>query len=228
MTALRREMDIIANNIANQNTPGYQSEKPLFLEYLAKQEGLEKVSYVHDYGTAKNLSQGSLSRTGNSLDVAIEGDGYFALQTPQGTRYTRNGHFTLNEIGQIVNSNGNAVMAGGSTITVTAEDNNIAISTDGTVSSDRGVIGKLDIVTFENPQELMREGSTTYSAENLEATPATNAKVRQGFVEGSNVNPMIEITNMIDVVRRYQSAAKLEESEHQRHRNAIRRLTTVQ
>lgn len=230
-----RSMDVIANNLANVSTPGFKRETAQFEQYVSQvqpaegQTGTQTVSFVKNAGILRDLSQGELSRTGAPLDVGINGNGYFVVQTPAGMRYTRDGHFSLDQNGQIVTSDGYPVQGDGGAITITPDDGTINIGPDGTISSilngNSNQIGKLQVVDFANDAALTKQGSNLYSTTQLTA-PAT-AKVQQGMLEGSNVQPVIEITHMIDVTRAYQMTATLSSSQESLMRQAISQLGAV-
>src|SRR5258708_687194 len=151
-----RAMDVIANNLANVSTPGFKREAAKFEEYVARvrpaegQKGIQTVSFVKDAGILRDLSQGNVTHTGAPFDLAINGKGYFAIQTPQGERYTRDGHFSLDNNGQLVNSNGYPLMGDGGPVTVTPDDGDVQIGADGTVSGKTGQLAKLRVVDFPN------------------------------------------------------------------------------
>ncbi len=227
-SAMMREMSTIANNLANMNTTAYKSQSMLFDEYLmpvAKEDSPEKsLSFVQDYGQFRNLSDGELKPTGNPLDVAISGEGMFQVQAPQGTEYTRDGHFQLDDQGQLVNSQGMPILTtSGTTISFASDEGQISIASDGTVSTDRGQRGKLNLVTFANPQDMKATGYGLYSTTQTE-TPVTDPRFVQGSLEGSNVNSIAEMTNMIDVQRSYISAAKLVQTADDMRRQAISQI----
>ena len=227
-----RSMDVIANNLANVSTPGYKRETARFEEYMEQvrpaegQKGTQSVSFVKDAGNLRDLSQGELTHTGAPLDVAINGNGYFQVQTPAGMRYTRDGHFSLDANGQLVTSEGYPVQGDGGAITITPDAGDINIGTDGTISSvvngNINQLGKLGVVDFGNDSALTKQGSNLYSTTQA-ATPGT-ASVQQGMLEGSNVQPVIEITHMIDVTRAYQMTATLSSSQEDLMRQAISQL----
>jgi len=225
-TTLRREMTSVANNIANMNTHAYKRESMMFDDFLMRSKGGEaimgdKLKFVRDVSQYRDLSEGSLEETGNSLDVAIHGDGYFVVETPQGNRYTRNGHFQLNNEGIVVTSDGHPVLTEeGDQISIQANDSRIDISRTGQIYTDGGEIGKLSIVNFENPQFLDKTSSTMYSSD----TPGTQVEqphVIQGKLELSNVQPIIEMTRMIDVHRSYEKAKDLVGKEDERIKKAL-------
>lgn len=228
--ALQEQMDTVANNIANLNTPGYRQNNMVFLEYMSRQRNAEKagndsISMVHDYGQFMNTENGPLRRTENPLDVALEGPAFFGIQTPDGVQYTRAGNFQLNGNRELVTGSGMLVAdAGGGAIAIPEDATEIIIARDGTVSTNQGEIAQIMVVEFENPQDLVPQGNGLYKTESA-ANPAENTTVLQGMVEGSNVNPVLEMTRMIDVSRAYQSTHRMLQNEHERQRGMIQTLT---
>ena len=221
---LARQMDVIAHNIANANTPAYNSEKMVFVDYLIQPQRKEPMNFVQDYGTYRDLSEGPMSPTGNPLDVAISGEGYFSIQTPDGVRYTRHGRFMLNPDNQIVDGQGQPLLnAGGSPIAVPAGER-VTIANDGTVSTPNGALGRIGVVTFADQQKMAREANGLYSAEGQPSQPAEKATLLQGTLEQSNVEAIVEMTRMIDVSRSYESASRFLNSEHERQLRAIRAM----
>jgi flagellar basal-body rod protein FlgF len=230
--AAYRAMDVIANNLANVSTPGFKREAAKFEEFVTHvapsegQKGIQSVSFVKDAGVMRDVAEGNIETTGAPLDVAIEGAGYFAVQAPSGLRFTRNGHFSLDGSGQLVTSNGLPVQGDGGAITVTPDDGDIHIAADGTVSGKQGQIAKLRLVDFPNPRSLVKEGDSLYSTTQTPAT-TVDAKLRQGMLESSNVQPVIEISHMIEVMRSYEATATLAKSREDLMRQAIDKLGTM-
>lgn len=228
-----RSMDVIANNIANVSTPGYKRESVRFEQYLQRvtpaegERSGQTLSFVRDAGVTRDLSGGRLEQTGAPFDIAINGSGFFVVQTSAGERYTRNGHFTLNADGTLVTETGDPVLGDGGPISITADDGDVSIGADGTVSGSQGQIGKLRVVDFANPRALVKQGDSLYSA-TATANPATNASLSQGMLESSNVQPVIEIARMIEVMRAYEATSSLEQSSSDMKRQAIQKLGTVQ
>ncbi len=236
--ALRREMEIIANNMANMSTTAFKSERPVFQAYLMgtgetatvdPTDGGD-VAFVQDYGILRDTSSGSLTQTGNPYDLALQGDGFFVVQTPDGDRYTRNGHFTIDPAGKIVTREGLAVLnASGQPITVPKDSNPPVIAGDGTVTVDGLQVGKLRLVEFGNLQQLRKEGDSLWSSmDGNQPQDAKATQVQQGMIEGSNVQPVIEMTRMIDVSRTYQSTQRMIEQQQQLEQTAIQKLASVQ
>jgi len=231
--AAYRAMDVIANNLANASTPGFKREAAKFEEYITKlrpaegQKGPQSMSFVKDAGVMRDSSQGNVEQTGAPYDLALTGKGYFAVQTPAGMRYTRDGHFSLDASGNLVTSQGFQVQGDGGAITITPNDGDINIAPDGTISSVvRGVgnlLGKLKIVDFADTAALVKQGANLYSTGQTPTTPA-NSGVRQGALEASNVAPVIEISHMIEVMRAYEATATLAKSQEDMMRQAIEKL----
>lgn len=226
--AMTRQMSVIANNLANMNTAGYKAESALFEEFMmpvAREQSPDKtISFVQDFGLNRNLSGGRLETTDNPLDLAISGDGYFKVETQSGTQYTRDGHLQLDSQGRLVNSSGNPILTtSGSQLTFTTADGPISIASDGTISTDQGNRGKIGLVQFENPRLLQKTGNNLYQTEEPEQ-PVRNPAILQGALEMSNVQPIVEMTNMIEVLRSYSAAADMVEKADQLERRAIAAL----
>ncbi|HZR72764.1 flagellar basal-body rod protein FlgF [Bradyrhizobium sp.] len=240
-TALERQLDVIANNIANVNTTGFKADGSLFEEYLntpAHEDNFvgrdRHVSFVQDRGTYRNMTQGPVEGTGNPLDVAIDGSGFLAVQTSGGERYTRDGSLHIDNTGQLVTSNGNPVLGATGPIVFQATDHDINITPDGTVTVVEGANrtdstrGKLRLVSFTDAQKLLKQGSNLYAAgEGGAPQPDTKSTVRQGFIEKSNVNSVAEMSLMMEVSRAYTSIANLMNQQAELQKTAIQQLADV-
>ncbi len=227
-SVLSRQMDVIATNLANLETAGFKAENMIFTELLEQTAEGEVLSLVHDVSFVRDLSEGPMVGTQSPLDLAIHGQGYFVVDTPDGERYTRHGVFQLDDGGQIVTTEGHPVLNnGGAPIVVPLDTSRITITRDGTISADAQEIGQIKLVSFESPQALSKIGSGLYEA--IDQTPTTDpdSEVLQGMVENSNVKGVVEMTRMIDTVRSYQAAAKLADTEHQRILDAIEALVST-
>ncbi len=228
--ALQQKMDVISNNIANMSTNGYKSQHMVFAEYVMQPEtGTpgDAMSMVMDYGQFKDISQGPMSVTGNPLDIAIEGDGFFAVQTDNGVRYTRGGSFSLNADREIVTPAGLQVLdEGGNPIVIPDNTDTIFVKANGSIGTEAGEIALLQISNFEDLQALEPEGNTLFRT-NQSPIPAEQFQVVQGSIEESNVNPIEEMTAMIDVSRAYQMTMRILQDEHERERTAIQRLSRL-
>jgi flagellar basal-body rod protein FlgF len=229
-TALARELDVIANNMANVTTNGFKGRSARFREYLMPNAAADafpqpdrQLSYVVDAGTPLDLSTGSVEMTGNPLHAAIKGDAFFAVQTPAGERYTRNGAFELDARGQLVTSDGHVVLGQSGPITIGPEETGFSIAPDGAVVSSAGERGRLRLVRFTRPQALESVGANLLAS--LEpAQPAANVKVEGGAIERSNVKPVVEMSRLIDVNRTYTTIAAMIGRMDELRRSAISRL----
>ncbi|MCF8496360.1 MAG: flagellar basal-body rod protein FlgF [Alphaproteobacteria bacterium] len=223
---LRTNMDLIANNLANMNTPGFRGQNLLFVEYIDQPRGGDPLSFSYDKGQYELTAPGSMSFTENPLDVAIAGPGFFGVQAPGGvTAYTRGGDFQRSADGMLVTSAGYPVAGqGGGAITIPQGSLEISIDEAGVVSTQDGQIGQLMVVEFDDLQELEPMGNNLYKAPSP-GRPATESHVRQGQLEGSNVTPVVEMTRMIDTLRSFQSLQQILQSENDRLRTAIQKLT---
>ena len=225
-SVLARQMDVIATNLANLETAGFKSEHMIFTELIEQTSDEEFLSIVHDVSFVRDLAEGPLTGTQSPLDLAIHGDGYFVVDTPDGERYTRHGVFQLDDNGTVVTTEGHPVLSsGGAPIAIPLDATDITITRDGTISADTNEIGRIKLVRFDDPQALSKVGSGLYDAEGQTPQPASDSEVVQGMVESSNVKGVVEMTRMIDTVRAYQAAAKLADMEHQRILDAIEALT---
>jgi len=240
--ALQRELDIVANNIANLNTTGFKADNVVFHEYLmpgarANQfaGGDRQISFVHDRATWLDLSQGPAQPTGNPLDIAISGNAFLTVQTPRGERYTRNGALQLNSQGQLVTSEGLQVIGQNGPIVFQPTDRDISINIDGTISVREGQNttdsqrGKLKLTVFDQPQRLRKDGTSTFMApDGVAAQPAgPDIRVNQGVIEKSNVNSVMEMTRMVEVTRAYTQIAGMLQNQNDMRRTAIEKLAEV-
>lgn len=233
-TALRRELDVVANNIANMSTVGFKSEQVLFHEILNKkitpEAGREKFSMVNDYGSYRDIRQGSVEYTGNPLDIALSGDGYLAIEAaPDGTpRYSRAGNLQLNDQRQIVDKNGLIVLSeSDQPITIPPDEVEINIDSKGGIATENGAVGNLKLVRFDRPQFLEAQQGGLYTAGEEPPLPAADIQVQQGSLEKSNVEPIVEMTRMIELQRAYERVSRMLNDEDQRQTDAITRLGRI-
>jgi flagellar basal-body rod protein FlgF len=224
---LQRALQITANNIANVDTAGFKLEAPVVKEEsLTPFGGDQPISYVLDYGVARDFGQGTLEQTGNAMDVGIEGDAFFAVQTPAGVRYTRDGRFTVDVQNRLVTKDGHPVLGqGGRPITIDPTAGEPSIAADGGVFQRLVPVGRIEAVRFADLSRLSKDGQNLFVApQDLAAAPAPDARLHQGMVEASNVKPMIEITNLIEITRAYERIAKMMDQTGDLHSRAIDRL----
>jgi len=232
--AMRRQMDIIANNIANMSTTAFKRENVMFGEYLKEAEGdsdksLRQISYVQDFGISRNMTDGQLETTGNSFDIALSGDGMFQVQKNNGElAYTRNGHLALSDDYTLITSTGQPILdQAGKTIQLPENVTDIKIASDGTISSrTAGQIAVLNVVAFADNSKLKKIGDNMFTT-NSAPQPATDYTILQGMTETSNVQAIIEVTRMIQVSRSYTSTAKLMERLQESESKAINQLAKV-
>lgn len=224
---LRRNMDIIANNMANMNTPAYKAERLIFIEHLQKPTNDDKQSFAQDIGTVRDTTEGPLVKTDNPFDLAISGEGYFTIETPLGNRYTRHGRFQLDAENKLVTGQGNPVLdAGGNQVNIPVNIGRVEISGDGTISSDAGPIAQLGLVKFENEQLLQRSANNLYIApDDVQPEEVEKPKIAQGMLEESNVQAISQLSEMIKVHRSHQSLGRAIQQEHERQMKAINRIS---
>lgn len=230
--ALRRQLDITANNMANTDTVGYKREGAVFHEYVENAEeaplaDARKTSFVLDYGTVHDTSQGAFQATGNPLDVMIEGPGYLNVENPAGgVAYTRAGFIKVLENGDLAISGGQRLLdANGQPINVHAEEiDKVTITADGAVMGEQGELGRIAVTSFadENMLEVRGDGLLTGTG----GTPA-GARLRTGGVEASNVEPIVETTHMVEILRSYQTSQRMSSDLAEMRRRAIDRLSRI-
>ena len=239
-TILNRELDVAANNLANVDTTGFKVESVITADDPVTPThappGSTPIQFALDQGVARDFTQGALQQTGSPLDLGIEGKGFFQVQTPAGVRYTRDGRFGTDAQGQLIDSQGDPVLdAGGSPITLNAQGGAPQIGLDGTVTqtipgqAQAAVIGKVGVVTFDSLGGLSKTGDGLYqNTTNATATPASAARVRQGMLESSNVQPIIQVTDLIRISRAYESVSQMMSDNSDLSKSAIQRLGSVQ
>ncbi len=235
--SLRREMDIVANNIANINTTGFKADTAVFEEFLMPGASADQfarpdrtLSYVVDRSTWHDMGQGPVHQTGNPLDVAIDGRAFLVVETPRGERFTRNGSMQINAAGELVTSEGFRVLGDAGPIQFQANDRDIVIGRDGSVAVPEGPRGRLRLVTFEAPERLQKDGSSTFAApEGLNPQPAAPeaANVVQFSLEQSNVRGVIAMTRMIEVSRSYTHVSTILQNQGDMRRSAVEKLAEV-
>lgn len=231
LSAQMRASQLTANNLANADTPGYRGTRPIFAEHVAQQgrvagpHGAGSVGYSWDRASWRDLTPGSIQQTGNPLDVAISGEGFFVVETPRGERYTRAGRFALGSEGRLIDQNGNPVLNTNSQpIALSPNDTRIEIQGDGTIRSENGVLGRFRLVRFADEQALRAEGDRHLSADGQAPEEVARPSIVQGAVEGSNVQSVLEMTRMMAELREFQFATQFLEREGERQQSAIDRL----
>lgn len=225
LSAQQRATEVLAHNMANADTPGFRGSQPVFTSYLDRRTGADAAVMTQDRATWRDMTPGPLQATGNPLDLALPGEGFFVLETGRGERYTRAGRFTLSPEGRIVDPEGNPVLGDAGPIAVPRGDSRITVAGDGTVRTETGPLGRLRIVRFADPQRLAAEGDRLFERpQGLEAEPVAEPRVVQGSVEGSNVRPIVEMVRMMAELREFQFATQFAERESDRQQSAIERI----
>jgi flagellar basal-body rod protein FlgF len=230
MIAQQRATDVTADNIANANTPGFKAERMLFSDWVSRQNGgtvirgEAGIAYTQDRATWRDPRAGTLSHTGNPLDLAITSDGYFTVNTPRGPRLTRDGRFGLMPSGTVADSSGNAVLdTNGQPIVLAQTDTKITIAGDGTISSENGQLVKIGVVRVSDPMQIVGEGNTQFRA-NAPTIAVTSPGIVQGAIEDSNVQPVLEITQMMAGMQNFQFMSQFIHAEADRQQSAIDKL----
>ncbi|MES2913474.1 MAG: flagellar hook-basal body complex protein [Pseudomonadota bacterium] len=222
-SGLMREMAVVANNIANASTTGFRREGVVFSEYVVALDQDPSLSMAYASGRQVDLSQSTLSQTGGQFDLAIQGEGFFLIETPQGERLTRAGSFTPSAEGELVTPDGYRLLdAGGAPVFVPPDARGVAIAPDGTLSAEGQPIAQVGLWKPSDPLSLRHQSGTLFSAGDLE--PVEGATVLQGMLEDSNVEPVSEIARMIEVQRAYELGQKFLDAEDQRVRGVITTL----
>lgn len=225
---LQRRMDVAANNLANVNTTGFKADA-LVLEEAAGTNARadadpRDVRFVRDVTLMRDMRQGPIAMTGNPLDVAIEGEGFFMVEGPNGPLYTRDGAFTLSGDGRLVTTDGRAVLnSGGAPITIDPQGESPSIGRDGAIRVAGVEAGRIGVASFAAPGALSKVGDNLWDAQN-QPPGAFEGVVLQGALEGSNVSPVIELTRLIEISRAYQSAARIVSGADELRQRAIERL----
>ena len=230
LIAQQRAMDITANNIANANTPGYRTERVQFSDWIDPQPGTasppggHSITYTQDRATYRESQPGTLTHTANPFDLALTGDGYFTVNTKAGPRLTRDGRFGPMPDGTLADSSGNAVLdTNGKPIQMASTDTQITISADGSVFSENGPLGKIGVVQPADPMKMRAEGATNFVSD-ADTAPVAAPGLVQGAIEGSNVQPVMEVTRMMDNERQFQFVTQFVQAEGDRQQQSIDKL----
>ena len=224
-TGLLREMQTVANNIANSVTTGYRQEGLIFSEHVLRADNGPSVSMARANVRSTSLEQGALTLTGSPMDLAIEGPGFFLIETPAGERLSRAGNFALSAEGDLVTPGGFRVLdAGGAPVFIPPDAGEIGISADGTISADGRLLGQIGLVVPTDPLSLMREDGVMFRIEGGTG-PVADGRILQGFLEGANVDPIGQFARMIEVQRAYELGQSFLDAENERIRETLKALT---
>lgn len=231
LSAQQRALDVTATNLANASTPGFKASRVLFTDWLSAQAGTDmpggdrKLAYTQDRATYRDQRQGPLQHTSNPLDLAVSGDGYFTVSTPQGPRLTRAGHFTQQANGTIGDMEGNALLgSSGAPLRIAPTDTDITVTADGTISTESGEIGRIGVVMPGDQNRLGAEGNRNLRAD-VPTEPVRQPQIVQGAVEDSNVQPVMETTRMMSDLRSFQFTTQFVQAESERMQSAIDKIT---
>ncbi len=230
--ALRRRMDVTANNMANMNTAGFKRERPVFREYVERTESApieaaRNTAFVLDMGATHDTTAGAFQSTGNPLDVMIDGPGYLSVQAPGGgTAYTRAGFVRLNQAGELTTAGGQTLLGEGGRPVVVPPDqlDTLTIGADGSVMARDGALGRLTVTVFDDERGLTPRGDGMMTGAGGRELAAADTKLKSGGIEGSNVEPIVETTQMVDILRAYQTSMKMTQDMDDLRRRAIDRL----
>ena len=221
MEVLQKKTNIRSNNLANANTTGFKKSEGITRSFpemlLSRIEAGEPDQEIGEMSTGaymerkfKDMSQGSFQQTGNQLDFAVEGEGYFVIETEAGERYSRDGNFTINADSELVTQGGNHVLNTDGERIQLIPDQDFRVSADGQITFNNGLQGdQIDLVNFEDEAELTQEGDNLYTAEEGAAAVESEAGIAQGYLEGSNVKIVEEMAKMIKTTRHYESNQKV-------------------
>ena len=222
-SGLMREMQVVANNIANISTTGFRREGVVFEEYVARMDDGPSLSMANASARVVDLTQAGISQTGGVFDFAIQGDGFFLIETPEGERLTRAGSFTPSTAGELMTNDGYRLLdQGGAPVFVPPTARSIAVAQDGTVSADGAPIARIGLWQPSDPLTLQHQAGTMFSADDVE--PTDQGTVLQGYLEDSNVNPVMEIARMIEVQRAYELGQSFMDQEDKRVRSVVETL----
>ncbi|MCG7521701.1 flagellar hook-basal body complex protein [Ruegeria sp. Ofav3-42] len=223
-SGLMNEMRLVANNIANANTTGYRAQGLVFSEFVRDMPGNPSLSMSRAEVRNTSLQQGVLTETGGQFDFAIEGDGFFMVETPAGNRLTRAGAFSPSADGDLVTMGGHRVLdSNGAPVFIPPDAASIDVGSDGTLSVDGQLLGQIGVYRVADAKTLVREGSTQFRAEG-DIEPVEEPVVVHRFLEGSNVNAIAQVSRLVEIQRAYELGQSFLDSEHERMRGALKAL----
>lgn len=231
--ALRRQMDVAANNMANVSTPGFKAEDVLFEPVIRRPASITErpgtVAFVRDYTLSRDFRPGALQRTDNPLDLALTSDGFFTVQTAQGPAYTRDGRFQLDPNGRLVNRDGQPVLdTAGQPVTLDLTAGEPEIGRTGIITQAGAEVARLNVAVFQRPGALDKVGDNLWRATTEAPVTAEAPDMVQGMIEGSNVVAVRELTRIMEISRAFESASRLQRQAEDLRRTAIERLARVQ
>ena len=231
LVAQSRDQDVLANNVANADTPGFKAERTLFSDWLNRARGIDPLrggaveASVQDRATYRDAAQGPMQRTGNPFDLALSGAGYFTVQTAAGPRLTRSGRFGPLPDGTVADDAGEPLLdSAGAPMRMAPGDTDVSVTADGVITGQSGRIGRIGVVQPNDLNRMTSEGGHSMRAD-TDTAPVTSPQVVQGMLEGSNVQPILETTRMMTSLREFQFASQFMQGESDRLQGAIDKLT---
>ena len=221
--ALERDMTVIANNLANVTTAGFRATRTVFDEVMVR-AGRRELAFVQDVAQTRDPTPGPITQTGSPLDLALDGAGYLSFASDAGIRYARSARLEIAADGRLIDAGGHTPLdEGGNPIVPPGEERAPTIAGDGTLSGRSGPLARLGVAAFASEQDLVPVGAGRYEAQRPALTEGARARVVQGALEGSNVQPVLEMTTLLASVRAFEGAQRLVETEHELERQAIER-----
>lgn len=228
---LRQRIDATANNLANLTTTGFKAERLVMRELnqapAASNGNPSDIAFVDAWMLQRDFTAGPITRTGNALDIAIDGEGFFAISTAEGDAYTRDGRFTLDDQGQLVTRNGDPVLGDGGPIVLDPTLGDVTITPEGAVMQGDTQAGRIRLVAFETPEALEKVGGNLWKATGEAPREPENSRLVSGSIEGSNVNAIVELTQMISISRAYETVSKMISQSDQLRSTSIEKLARV-
>ena len=219
-----RRFNIISNNLANVKTAGFKKDVPVFRKIVS--QALDRAKSRERDGQAIFFQPGEIQKTGSPLDLSIDGEGFFKIKTPYGTRYTRTGNFVLDKDNRLVTGSGFPVLGKNGEMFLNGSP--VTIEADGTVKAGGNDMGQIALVTFADTKDLTKEGYTLFKVEDSRVEKeADQAQVLQGTLESSNVNAMEEMIQLMDALRTYESCLKVIQSKDETDSKAVNDLGRV-
>jgi len=230
--AMMNQLDVLANNLANVNTPGFKKDTISFEAVMAASalqgsEGSADTPALATGSYSIDFSAGSVKVTDNTFDIALDGDGFFAINTPQGKAYTRQGNFKMDANSKLVTADGYEVLGGGAPIIING--GSVSFDAKGQIFVEGQAAGSIDVLDFPKPYDLRKIGSALFMPNDPDATPQAtrDTVVRQGYLEGSNVNSLEEMVRMIETTRSSETCQRMIQSYDQLTGKAVNDLGKV-
>ncbi len=222
--ALNDELSITANNMSNANTSGFKRDIQIMSSYTSKDK-IDNLKMPDDIASIPDFTAGSLKQTNNPFNIAINGDGFFMIETQNGISYSRNGNFLINNEGILIDQQGNYVLSdGGDQIVIPLQNSNVFINKNGNIYSSNELIGVIGVYNFSDLKFLRKSGNGYFNTA-LEPIPSENFQLLQGFLEESNSKPILETTKLIDLQKKFSMSSNLISDVYTMQRNSFRLIS---